>query len=112
MPGRVAVHGAGVTDHLTGPGAGPVGGPHRHLGPTVAVVVVHLELGVVRPGPDVGTHVDTPQPGAVGPVRVEVHVAGHAVLSGDLLVAGLPLPDDLAVAVAIVGTGARVGRTV
>ena len=65
---------------VPGPSTGAVGGLHGDLGLAVAVVVVDLELGVVRAGPDVPAEVDPPQAGAVELVGVDVDVAGVAGL--------------------------------
>jgi hypothetical protein len=87
---------------------GAVGGLHGDLGLAVAVVVEHLELGVVRAGPDVAAEVDAPQPGAVQLVRVDVDVAGVAGLRVVLGVGRIPLEHDLVLAVAVQVADARV----
>ena len=120
VAGRVAVVGAGVADDLAGAVRGAVGGLHGDLGPAVAVVVVHLELGVVRAGADVAAQVDPPQPGAVQLVRVDEHVAGVAGLGVVLGVGRIPLEHDLVLrrrrpgrrpgVVGAVGVGDPVGR--
>ena len=107
----VAVVGVRVADDLTGARPRRVGRLHGDLGPTVAVVVVHLELGVVGAGPDVAAEVDAPQPRAVEPVRVDEDVAGVAGLRVVLGVGRVPLQDDLELPVAVeVAHAGVVGR--
>src|SRR6478752_9484695 len=110
VSGGVAVVGGGTADDLPGTVHAAVGGLHGDLGLAVAVVVVHLELGVVRAGPDVPAQIDPPQAGAVQLVRVDVHVAGVAGLRVVLAVGRVPLEDDLVGAVAVqVADGGVVG---
>src|SRR5690606_25652749 len=107
----VAVVRAGVADDGAAAVHGAVGGLHRDLGPAVAVVVVDLELGVVRAGPDVAAQVDPPQAGAVQLDAVEVDGVGHAGLGVVLGVVRLPLPHPVQVADAgVVGVVAAGGR--
>src|SRR5262249_4781283 len=74
---------------------------HGDLGLAVAVVVVHLELGVVRAGADVAAEVDAPQPGAVELVRVHVHVACVAGLRVVMGVGRIPLDHKFELPVAV-----------
>src|SRR5690606_39704768 len=92
---------AGVADDGAAAVHGAVGGLHRDLGPAVAVVVVDLELGVVRAGPDVAAQVDPPQAGAVQLDAVEVDGVGHAGLGVVLGVVRLPLQHQVQAAVAV-----------
>ncbi len=111
VAGAVAVVRGGVADDAAGAVDGGVRGLHGDLGAAVAVVVVHLELRVVRPGADVAAEVDPPQPLPVQPVRVHVDHTGDAGLGVVLGVGGVPLQHDLVLAVTVqVADGGVVGR--
>src|SRR5690606_475377 len=87
-------------------GAG--GGLEHHLGLAVTVEVVDQELGVVGSGPDVHAQVDAVEQGAVQLVRVDVDVAGVALLGDVLGVGGVPLDDVLVLPVPVHVTDAHV----
>ncbi len=106
----VAVVGARVPDDDAPAVARAVGGLHGDLGVAVTVVVVHLELGVVGPGPDVAPQVDPPQAGSLERVGVDDGVVGDAGLRVVLGVGRVPLDDVLVVTVTVqVGDGGVVG---
>ncbi len=102
--------GRGAADDRAGAVLRSVGGLHGDLGLAVAVVVVHLELCVVRPGADVAAQVDAPQPGAVELEAVDDRVAGVAGLGVVLGVGGLPLQGEVQGSVAVkVADGGVIG---
>ena len=108
----VAVVGLAVADHGAGGVDGAVGRLHDQLGPAVGVEVVQLGLRVVRPGADVGAHVDPPQLRAVELVGIEVDVPGCPGLGVVLGVRRIPLQHELELAVAIEIRGHHVVRAV
>src|SRR5690606_1933933 len=98
---RVAVIGAAIANDLTGAGHRAIGRLHRHLGPAVPVIVVHLELGVVRAGSDVSAQVDAPQSLPAKGVRIDIDEAGDTGLGVVPRLRTVPLEDDFQLAVAV-----------
>ena len=95
--GAIAVHYHifSLTIHCSGSGAA------HEFGQSIAIVIEHLKLGIVRSGTNVFTQIDSPQLGSIQLVAVEIHLSGDAVVGIILRVGRVPFHDDFVFAIAI-----------
>ena len=91
----------GIADDLAGAVLGAVSGLAGHLALAVEVEVPHEELRIVRTCADVHAEVDAPEAGAVQAVAVDEDIAGLALLGIVLGVIGIPLEEELVLAVPV-----------
>jgi hypothetical protein len=87
--------GLGIADHMPLPVDRAIGGLHRHLGPTIAVEILHQKLGIMRPRADIGAEVDPPQPLARQRIAVEIDRSGIAALAVVMAVGGVPFQHQI-----------------
>ena len=83
----------------------------RDFSPSVAIEVIHHELGVMRPRTDVAPQIDTPQTGAVQFIRIQKHGSGKTAVGIVFGIGRLPLQYNLKIPVTVQITDGRiVGR--